>query len=67
MPVRRTRRPTGLDGVTLTALVWPVKCWAREARSTSDRLVPLKQATATEHVRRRDLLGGLIHEYRAAA
>jgi putative transposase len=32
-----------------------------------DSLVPLKQATATEHVRRRDLLGGLIHEYRAAA
>jgi putative transposase len=32
-----------------------------------DGASPLKQATATERVRRRDLLGGMIHEYRAAA
>jgi hypothetical protein len=30
-------------------------------------LTPLDQANTTERVRRRDLLGGLIHEYRAAA
>lgn len=32
-----------------------------------DGPIPLKQATATQHVRRRALLGGLIHEYQAAA
>jgi putative transposase len=32
-----------------------------------DGTTPLKQATATQHVRRSDLLGGLIHEYQAAA
>jgi len=32
-----------------------------------DGTTTLKQTTATQHVRRRDLLGGLIHEYQAAA
>lgn len=32
-----------------------------------DGSVPIKRATATERVHRRDLLGGLIHEYQAAA
>jgi putative transposase len=32
-----------------------------------DGLIPLKQERAARHVHRRDLLGGLIHEYRAAA
>jgi putative transposase len=29
--------------------------------------IPLKQPRATQRLRRRDLLGGLIHEYKAAA
>jgi len=32
-----------------------------------DGPIPLRQTTPTQHVHRRDLLGGLIHEYRAAA
>jgi putative transposase len=32
-----------------------------------DGPIPLTKTTATPHVRRRDLLGGLIHEYQAAA
>jgi putative transposase len=32
-----------------------------------DGLIPLKQKGIARHVHRRDLLGGLIHEYRAAA
>jgi len=32
-----------------------------------DGPIPTKQTTATERVRRRDLLGGLIHEYQAVA
>jgi putative transposase len=32
-----------------------------------DQPTPRKQTTTTQHVRRRDLLGGLIHEYKAAA
>lgn len=32
-----------------------------------DSPAPLEQATPTQRVRRRDLLGGLIHEYQAAA
>jgi putative transposase len=32
-----------------------------------DGHIALKQASATQLLRRRDLLGGLIHEYKAAA
>jgi putative transposase len=32
-----------------------------------DSPIPLKQTTTTQHVHRRDLLGGLIHEYQVAA
>lgn len=32
-----------------------------------DGPIPLKETTTTPHVHRRDLLGGLIHEYEAAA
>ena len=32
-----------------------------------DGPIPLKETTASQRVRRRDLLGGLIHEYQAAA
>jgi hypothetical protein len=42
----------------------------RTAGSTSDRpdgAIPIKRARTSQRVRRRDLLGGLIHEYQAAA
>jgi putative transposase len=32
-----------------------------------DGAIPFQQATAAQVVRRRELLGGLIHEYQAAA
>ena len=64
--------PSGLltlprrDSPVVLALLYPAPSWTRPARARHQEREPVG-VSSTAPVRRKDMLGGLIHEYELAA